>query len=144
MNKRQRTMLAVTGAAALATPVTQAVSAATPKKKVTTKIATVQGSTITADRWGEVQVTLTVKKTTTAVGTKKTVARKITAVKVPVYPNHTDRAVFISQNALPMLIQEELSAQFNIGNVQLISRATDTSDAFMQSLQSAILQAKKV
>jgi uncharacterized protein with FMN-binding domain len=127
-----------------ATAATPTVAVATPKKKVVTKTATVNGSAGSAGRWGDVQVTLTIKKTTTTVGTKKTVTRKVTKVSVPVYPNHTDRSVFISENALPMLIQEELTAQFNVDNVQLISRATDTSQAFVQSLQSALLQAKKV
>ena len=75
--------------------------------------------------------------------TKKKVARKITKVVVPVYPNHTDRSVFINQQALPILIQEELSAQFK-SNIQMISGATATSYAFAQSLQSALLAAKKV
>ena len=65
-------------------------------------------------------MTLVVKKTTTAVGKKKTVTRKITAVNVPVYPNHTDRSVFINQQALPMLVQEALAAQFT-GGINMIS-----------------------
>jgi uncharacterized protein with FMN-binding domain len=88
-------------------------------------------------------VTLVVKKTTTTVGTKRTVKRKITGVTVPVYPNHTDRSVYINQQALPWLKQETLAAQFK-GNIQLISGATNTSDAFVQSLQAALLAAKKV
>jgi uncharacterized protein with FMN-binding domain len=125
-----------------ATAATPAVAVATPKKKVTTKTTTVSGDAGSAGRWGDVQVTLTVRKTTTVVGKKKTVTRKVTAVNVPVYPNHTDRSVFISENALPMLIQEELTAQFGVNGIQLISRATDTSQAFVQSLQSALLKAK--
>jgi uncharacterized protein with FMN-binding domain len=127
--------------AATATP---AAVVATPKKKTVTKTATVSGNPGSAGRWGDVQVTLIVKKTTTTVGKKKTVTRKVTGVRVPVYPNHTDRSVFISENALPMLIQEELTAQFDVNGIQLISRATDTSEAFMQSLQSALLKAKSV
>jgi len=126
-----------------ATAATPAAIVATPKK-VVTKTAKVSGELGSAGRWGDVQVTLTIKKTTTTVGKKKTVTRKVTNVTVPVYPNHTDRSVFISENALPMLIQEELTAQFNLNSMQLISRATDTSDAFMQSLQSALLKAKAV
>jgi len=125
-----------------ATAATPAVAVATPKKKVTTRTTTVSGDAGSAGRWGEVQVTLTVRKTTAVVGKKKTVMRKVTAVNVPVYPNHTDRSVFISENALPMLIQEELTAQFDVNGIQLISRATDTSQAFVQSLQSALLKAK--
>jgi uncharacterized protein with FMN-binding domain len=127
-----------------ATPATPAAVVATPKKKVVTTTVSVSGDPGSAGRWGDVQVTLTVKKTTTTVGKKKTVTRKITGVKVPVYPDHTDRSVFISENALPLLIQEELTAQFDVNGIQLISRATDTSDAFVQSLQSALLRAKKV
>ena len=88
-------------------------------------------------------MTLVVKKTTTTVGTKKTVKRKITGVRVPVYPNHTDRSVFINQQALPMLEQEVLQAQFT-GNIQMISGASNTSDAFIQSLQGALTAAQKV
>jgi uncharacterized protein with FMN-binding domain len=118
--------------------------AVTPKKHVVTTTKTIQGPQATADRWGTVQVTLTVKKTTTTVGAKKTVKRTITKVAVPVYPNHTDRSVFINQQAIPMLVQEELQAQFNISQLQVIGGATDTSYAFGRSLQSAILAAKKV
>ena len=121
-----------------------ATPAVTPKKVVTTVTKTVQGTAAEADRWGPLQVTLTVRKTTTTVGKKKSVARKITKVAVPVYPNHTDRSVFINEQAIPMLVQEALQAQFDISQVQVISRATDTSYAFGQSLQAALLAAKKV
>jgi uncharacterized protein with FMN-binding domain len=113
-------------------------------KHVVTTTKTVQGSQAQADRWGNLQVTLTVKKKTTTVGTKKTVTRRITKVSVPVYPNHTDRSVFINRQAIPMLVQEELAAQFNLARVEVISGATDTSYAFGQSLQAALLAAKKV
>ena len=59
-----------------------------------------------ADRWGYVEVTLVVRKTTTtSIVEDETVTRKITGVTVPVYPDHTDRSVFISQQAIPMLIR---------------------------------------
>ena len=49
-------------------------------------------------------MTLVVKKTTTTVGKrKKTVTRRIAGVAVPVYPDHTDRSVFINQQAIPFL-----------------------------------------
>jgi uncharacterized protein with FMN-binding domain len=124
---------AMTAAAALAT---------TPKKVTVTK--TVDGPQMIADRWGYVQVVLTVKKTTTTVGTHKTVKRKITNVTVPVYPNHTDRSVFINQQAIPLLTQEVLTTtQFN-PNIELVGGATATSYAFQGSLQKAILLAKKI
>jgi len=115
--------------------------AATPKKVVTTK--TVSGPQAVADRWGYVQVTLIVKKTTTTVGKHKKVTRRITSVNVPVYPDHTDRSVFINQQALPYLTQEVLQAQFN-PNIDMVGGATATSFAFEQSLQGALLQAQKV
>ena len=146
MNTKQKAVLAVTSAAALAAPVAQAAATTktTPKKKVVTVTKTVSGPQGQADRWGYVQVTLTVKKTTTTVGKKKTVTRKITKVGVPVFPNHTDRSVFINNKAVPLLVQEELTAQFNINKVDVISGATATSYGFGSSLQSALLAAKRV
>jgi len=143
----RRALAAAFGAVALALPNANAWAAATPqstapKTKVVTATKTFTGTAAQADRWGDVEVTVVVKKTTTTNLTtkKKTVKRKITAVKVPVYPNHTDRSVFINQQALPMLIQETIQAQSSA--INLVSGATDTSNAFQQSLQSAILTAK--
>jgi uncharacterized protein with FMN-binding domain len=136
----RKAVTAVVTAVAMGIPVADAVAA---ERNVVTVTKRVTGPQAQADRWGNIQVTLVVKKTTTTAGTKKTVKRKITGVKVPVYPNHTDRSVYINQQALPYLVQETLAAQFK-GNVQLISGATDTSYAFQQSLQAALLAAKKV
>ena len=136
----RKAVTAVVTAVAVGIPVANAAAAA---KKVITVTKSVTGPQAQASRWGYIQVTLVVRKTTTVVGTKKTVARKITAVKVPVYPNHTDRSVYINGQALPWLRQETLAAQFK-GNVQLISGATDTSSAFQRSLQAALLTAEKV
>lgn len=140
----KKPLIALTTAAALAGPVANAIATVTPKKKVVTTRVTVNGSEGQANRWGFVKVTLVVKKTTTTIGKKKTVTRKITSVKVPEYPNHTDRSVFINQQALPLLVQEELSAQFDLTKVNVVSGATDTSYAFGDSLQAALLAAKKV
>jgi hypothetical protein len=47
-------------------------------------------------------VTLVVKKTTTTTGKKKKkIVRRIAGIRVPVYPNHTDRSVFLNEQALP-------------------------------------------
>ncbi len=108
--------------------------------RVTSATRKFTGQAATADQWGDVQVTIVVKKTTRVVGSRKTVTRKITSVDVPVYPDHTDRSLFISQQALPMLVQETMQAQS--AHIYLISGATYTSDAFGSSLQSAILQSK--
>ena len=120
----------------------QSVAKTVLKKKVSVATKSFTGSAAQVDRWGELQVTIVVKKTTTTVGKKKTVARKMTAVSVPVYPNHTDRSVYINQTALPYLIQETLKAQN--ANIQMISGASDSSDAFIQSLQAALVLEKKV
>jgi uncharacterized protein with FMN-binding domain len=136
----KRAVTAVLGAAAMAIPVAPALAAAR-KTIVTTKQVT--GPAGQADRWGYVQVTLVVRKTTTIVGTHKTVKRRITGVKVPVYPNHTDRSVFINQQAMPWLVQEVMQAQFN-PNINMVSGATATSYGFVQSLQFAIAAAKRV
>jgi uncharacterized protein with FMN-binding domain len=126
--------------AALALPIADATAAtrATAKKIVVSKRFT--GSVASVDRWGSLQVTIVVRKTTTITGTKKKVTRKITAVSVPTYPNHTDRSIYINQTALPILKAEALRAQS--ANINMVSGATDSSDAFAQSLQSAILKAK--
>jgi uncharacterized protein with FMN-binding domain len=143
----RKTTAALLGAAALALPNANAWAAATSQKAVAkTKLVTATksftGSAGTAGRWGDVQVTIVVRKTTTTNLTtkKKTVKRKILSVKVPVYPDHTDRSVFINQQALPILIQETVQAQST--GINLVSGATDTSQGFEQSLQSAILKAK--
>jgi uncharacterized protein with FMN-binding domain len=139
---------AAVASAALILPYGTAVAATVPKlkakKKVVTLTKTVPGGQATAGRWGALQVTLVVKKTTTIVGTKKTVARKITDAKVPVYPDHTDRSVYINQQALPLLVKEVLQAGIGMKNLQLISGATDTSYAFADSLQAALVAAAKV
>jgi hypothetical protein len=133
---------------ALAMPVADAAAAvvkktvAKPKKKVVTVTKTISGSEGFAGRWGYVKVVLVIRKTTTTIGTKKTVARKVTKVAVPEYPNHTDRSIFINQQALPVLQQEVMQKQLN-PNIDFVSGATDTSQGFEDSLQAAIIVAKK-
>ena len=144
----RKTATATAAALAAVLPGTQAWAASTraaatkptARKRVTTATKSFTGSLATADQWGQVEVTIVVRKTTTTIGSKKTVVRKITDVKVPVYPNHTDRSVYISQQALPLLVQETLKAQST--HIYLISNATYTSDAFGQSLQAAILRSR--
>lgn len=126
--------------AVLALPLVDATAAtrAATKKIVVSK--RFSGSVASVDRWGNLQVTIVVRKTTIT-GAKKKVTRRITAVSVPTYPDHTDRSVFINQNALPILKAEALRAQST--SINLVSGATDTSYGFAQSLQAAILKAKK-
>lgn len=143
----RKTVLAVAAAAAaVGSPIAAAAAkprkAVAPRKKVTVTTRVVAGVPAQAAEWGLLRVTLVVRKTTTIVGKRHLVTRRIAGVRVPVYPNHTDRSIFINRQALPMLVHETLSAQFT-GNINMISGASDTSDAFFQSLQAALLRARK-
>ncbi len=79
-------------------------------------------------RWGTIQVSVVVKN------------KKITNVQT-VYVPHTGRSQFIEDNAVPILKQEVLQAQSV--SIDTVSGATDTSDAYTTSLQSAIQKAVK-
>jgi uncharacterized protein with FMN-binding domain len=111
-----------------------------PLKRVITK--TVSGATGQASQWGTVTITLKVQKTTVTRGTKKTVTRKILDLGGN-YSYHTARSQFIMSQALPLLRQEFLQAK-TLSGVQMISGATYTSQAFLTSLQSALLKVKTV
>jgi len=99
---------------------------------------TVLGSTVICKKWGSIQVQLKISQS--VVGGKAKV--KILDVAWPVWPQHTVRSVFINQRALPLLKQEVL--QLQSANLEVISGATDITVAFKQSLQAALLAAKKV
>lgn len=78
--------------------------------------------------YGNVQVSATVS------------GGKITAVKFLQYPDTHSTSVMINQQAMPYLQQEAIQAQN--ANVQIISGATFTSQAFQESLASALSQSK--
>ena len=65
---------------------------------------------------------------------------RITNVIFLQYPNDEDHSVRINQEADPLLAQEAIQSQN--AQVDIISGATDTSEAFIQSLSSALQQAK--
>jgi uncharacterized protein with FMN-binding domain len=138
----RKPIAAALGAVTIALPTAGAAAAAKTQAATVTK--TVSGPQAQADRWGYVEVTLTIKKTTTVVNGHKKVTRKITGVNVPVYPNHTDRSVFINQQAIPLLTQEVLTTTKFNPNIELVGGATATSYAFAQSLQAALLKAKSI
>ncbi|MBV9280696.1 MAG: FMN-binding protein [Chloroflexi bacterium] len=77
-------------------------------------------------RWGPVQATVTIK------------GMKITAVSIATSPENF-RSQFIDQQAVPILRQEVLQAQS--ASIDEVSGATMTSDAFIESLQSALQKA---
>jgi uncharacterized protein with FMN-binding domain len=64
---------------------------------------------------------------------------KITNVKFLQYPDTHSTSAVINQQAMPYLQQEAIHSQS--ANVQLISGATFTSQAFIQSLKAALSQA---
>jgi uncharacterized protein with FMN-binding domain len=55
------------------------------------------------------------------------------------YPNHRNLSKEINYQAMPMLTQEAIQSQR--ADVDIISGATDTSEAFITSLSSALAQA---
>ena len=143
----QRALKATLGAAAIALPAANAVAAidasaataATPKKTVVTR--KVSGPAAQADQWGTVQMSVTMRKTTVVVNGVKKVTRKLVDIGGS-FSYHTDRSLYIMQQALPQLRLEALQAKS--ANVDLISGATYTSQAFVQSLQEALVKANNV
>ena len=119
-----RAIPAVLTAVALAAP-GAALAKAKPKKKPVA-VSTVQGPSVDM-QWGPIQVTLKVK------------GKKIVDISAT-YPTERPRSQFINLQAIPWLKQETLQAQS--ANIQLIGGATMTSEAYAQSLQAALDQAK--
>jgi uncharacterized protein with FMN-binding domain len=64
---------------------------------------------------------------------------KLSSIKVLQYPNDRRTSVAINRQALPMLRDEVIAAQS--ANVDIISGATLTSEAFINSLSRALKQA---
>ncbi|HEX6508317.1 MAG TPA: FMN-binding protein [Chloroflexota bacterium] len=91
----------------------------------TTKTKTYKGPLVDM-RWGPVQAAVTVK------------GKKVTKVTIVTNPENP-RSQFIDEQAVPLLQQETLKAQS--ANINEVSGATMTSDAFMQSLQAALVKA---
>ena len=136
----RKTLTVLITAAALAMPVANVAAAAkqagvktTTKKKVS--LQKVTGSPAQANQWGTVTVIVTVQ--TTSTGSK--VKHKYTDLGGS-YTYHTSRSQYIMSQSLPYLRQEFLSAQSP--NVQIVSGATYSSQAFQQSLQSALAKVK--
>jgi uncharacterized protein with FMN-binding domain len=139
----RRTLTVFACSAALLVPVGNVWAATqartTQKKKVVTVSKSVASPVVDVSRWGQIQLHVKLKLTTTTVGSKSTKSFKITDVSYPVYPQHTDKSAFISQQALPLLRQEVLQIKGN--SINLISGATDTSYAFVEALRGALSKA---
>jgi uncharacterized protein with FMN-binding domain len=133
-------VLASHAASAVAAVESSTVTSRMPSKKVVTQRFT--GTAAEADRWGPVVVSIAVRKTTTTDASgKKKVTRKMTALTVTEYPRSNPRSASINEQALPILKQEALTAQS--ASIDAVSGATDTSYAFAESLNAAILAALK-
>ncbi|HWA19647.1 MAG TPA: FMN-binding protein [Devosia sp.] len=65
---------------------------------------------------------------------------QLAKVKILQYPSDRRTSRFINQQALPLLVREAIRAQS--GNVDFISGATLTSNAFAKSLGAALAQAR--
>jgi uncharacterized protein with FMN-binding domain len=65
---------------------------------------------------------------------------KITNVQFLQFPNDNGTSQYINQQADPMLAQEAIQSQS--ANVAVVSGATDSSQAFIQSMSDALSQAK--
>jgi uncharacterized protein with FMN-binding domain len=79
-------------------------------------------------QWGNIQVKAIIQH------------GKITDVQFLQYPNERNRSVMINTYADPQLTSEAIQAQGT--QVDVVTGATDTSDAFIQSLSDALSQAK--
>jgi uncharacterized protein with FMN-binding domain len=98
-------------------------SAASGSGSSSTASSTVTGDTVQT-QWGPVQVQLSVA------------GSRITGVTVLQYPNGNGTDTQINGYALPILVDETMSAQS--ASIDMVSGATYTSTGYQQSLQSAL------
>jgi uncharacterized protein with FMN-binding domain len=112
------------------TPVTNPTTPAVPSTPTPTPTKTsINGTFIGADspnQFGSVQVQVTITN------------NKITDVTALKYPN-SGRSQQISQNSIPLLVQQTLTAQSS--NIDGVSGASYTSQSFYDSLVSALAKA---
>ncbi|MBP7005992.1 FMN-binding protein [Patescibacteria group bacterium] len=108
-------------------PVPKPIPAPTPKPVGQYRDGTYTGDSVDV-YYGNVQVAAVVR------------GGKITSVKFLEHPQDRPRSIAISNYAMPLLITEAIQAQR--ANVDTVSGATATSGGFVQSLFSALAQAK--
>lgn len=99
----------------------------TPRNSGRYKDGEYTGETIYAGSWGNIQVKAVIQN------------GQITDIQLLDFPQGRSFSNRISQIALPYLIEEAIQAQS--ASVDIISGATPTSQAFMMSLQSALINA---
>ena len=125
-----------------ATPTSRSSSISTPAPTATATSGTTPGATSTSSstykngtytgnvadaQWGVVQVQVVIQN------------GKMTSVQFLQYPNERNRSIEINSYADPQLVSEAIQAQS--AQVDIVSGATDTSNAFIQSLSNALSQA---
>lgn len=115
------------GSSASSRSTTGAASGATASPGTAYKDGTYTGSVADA-QWGYVQAQAVIQ------------GGQITNVKFLQYPHDRGRSIEINQIADPELVQEAIQAQS--AQVDLISGATDSSVAFIESLTDALSQAR--
>ena len=108
-------------------PNTPSIGSNTSQKQGNYRDGTYKGSVADAF-YGTIQVQAVIK------------GGRITDVKFLQYPNDQPNSVAINQQAMPYLRQEAIKAQDS--QVDGVSGATDTSQAFVQSLSVALRQAR--
>lgn len=101
-------------------------ASSTPASAGSYKDGTYTGQTADAF-YGTVQVAATIQN------------GALTSIQFPKYPSDPGHTIMMSRYALPRLAREAIVAQN--ANVQVVSGATQTSQAFMQSLASALTEA---
>jgi uncharacterized protein with FMN-binding domain len=129
---------------ALVLPSAETWAAAKPPKKkptITVKDAWFLGSQVHVGPFGDVLVRIDVRKWTIVNGKHVTVKRHIMKIRIPVWTNHTARSVMLTQRALPTLASETIREQS--AKIEYVAGATLTSNAFMESLQAAILKSDR-
>lgn len=83
---------------------------------------------VRVDRWGQLQLKVTIE------------GGQLTKIDVLEYPHSTRRSDIISRAAIPTLINEAIQKQD--ANVDMVTRATDTCVAFIESLEPLLNSAK--
>ena len=103
----------------------------TPNASTTSRSSYKDGSytgSVADAQWGVVQVKAVITK------------GRITDVQFLQYPNDRNRSIYINSIADPQLTSEAIQAQS--ATVDIVTGATDSSDAFIQSLSDALSQAR--
>ncbi len=127
----QRSICPLTAVVMAALPIshawTTAQAAGSEKVVAVAKAKTYRGSLEQMQQWGPIQVSIVVK------------SKKITTVNVAA-EYHTGHSAQIQGQAIPILKQETLKAQS--ATIDTVSGATDTSGAYITSLQAAVKAAR--